>query len=65
MIRREVKTIRLRSRGNTARVDRDINRAIQREAKRGYEFVDLRFHRGFVHLVFAVPSRATRRLLMR
>lgn len=58
MTARDVKTVRLRARRNTARLDRDVNRVIRREEKRGYRFLDLRYDRGSVHLVFAVPSRA-------
>jgi hypothetical protein len=60
---RQLKTVRLRLRWNTAKLDREINREILKQEKRGYMFIGQEADRGFLYLRFAVPARATSRVM--
>jgi hypothetical protein len=60
---RHLKTVRLRLRWNTVKLDREINREIVKNEKRGYLFIGQETSRGFLYLRFAVPARATSRVM--
>jgi len=57
---RLLKTVRMRARRNTVKLDRQINREILKQEKRGYVFVGQELDRGSLYLRFVVPSRATK-----
>lgn len=58
---RLLKTVRIRAGRNMVKLDRQINREIVKQAKRGYTFVGQELDRGFLYLRFAVPGSATGR----
>ena len=58
---RPLKTVRLRISGNTAKMDRRINREVAKNEKRGYRYVGQQFNRNDVFIMFAVPNRVTGR----
>lgn len=53
------KTVRLNLRRNEVKLDREINREIVKQEKRGYVFIGQEISRGSLYLRFAVPARAT------
>jgi hypothetical protein len=60
---RHLKTVRIRTRRNMVKLDREINREIVKQEKRGYQFIGQELDRGFLYLRFAVPARATSRVM--
>lgn len=47
----------------TAKMDRQINRAIRRESRRGYVYVGQQAIGGQIRLMFVVPSKATKEVM--
>lgn len=60
---RPLKTVRLRTSWNSAKMDRRINREVAKNEKRGYVFVGHHFVPGSVFLTFTVPNRTTGRVM--